>query len=318
MTDNEKPKVSPWEAVFDTLYRSMGEWVARDKIYNAAKDVLVAMGYEDAPGYPDTGEMPGPDAPLVKAIKDLLEFAPEFGWTQRVAMLVSESDWGDSKDSAEQHRALNDREAWRAEEAGRPVYEEVVGERSGRKIKRRLVPNTGPVPPPVRGVVLPPDRQQGQRPDPPGLHQRGAPPGGPGRSTMTDTLKDLDDVVRRHVADRRKLAREHPFYLALSAFLGQVVCVCVTRRIARKLGLPLTRWQAWLLVGIFGRDPGYPYNLIWQEQQVAANEVQDAAKEAARALAKVLADARARNGTPASPPRPRRPITPLGDDLLDR
>lgn len=142
----EGRKVDPWEAVYYTLLRSMGGWINQDRLRLAAQDILVALGYEDAPGYPKTDDMPGPDAPLVNAIKDLLDFAPEFGWTEDVAELVARSHWGDTKDPVRQARALNDREAWRAEEEGRPVMEEFMGERTGRTYRRRVVPDTGPVP----------------------------------------------------------------------------------------------------------------------------------------------------------------------------
>ncbi len=145
MAGDERPKLTPWEAVFDTLYRSMGGWVNQDKIYLAAKDVLTALGIEDTPGYPDTGEVRGPDAPLTDAIKALLEFRPE-GYSEEFAAFVAASDWRDDSDPVVQEEALNDREAWAAKLDGRPVTEVVEGSRTGRRITRRVIPNPGAVP----------------------------------------------------------------------------------------------------------------------------------------------------------------------------
>lgn len=134
---------------------------------------------------------------------------------------------------------------------------------------------------------------------------------------MTDILKNFDGAIRRSVEEKRRQAREEPSKLILANMANQFINVWLLRRIAGKLGLNLTRLQAYALVGIFGRDPGYPLNLIWQERQVKP-EVTIAARKLADDLLKAMVPPR-RPG-PGSPPRPRpshRDI-PLGDDLLDR
>ncbi len=109
---------------------------------------------------------------------------------------------------------------------------------------------------------------------------------------MTDILKALDNAQRRYVIEKQKTAQEHPSYLVLGAAAAQVINTAVVRRIAGKLGIPLTRGQAWVLVSIFGRDPGYPYNLIWQQQRQVKPEVQAAAKKLADELVSTLVKAR--------------------------
>jgi hypothetical protein len=116
---------------------------------------------------------------------------------------------------------------------------------------------------------------------------------------MTDILKTLDDAQRKLVEDRRKTAREHPTFLLFGQLVTVWANVWLLRRIAGKLGLSMTRLQAYALVGIFGRDPGYPYNLIWQEKPV---------KPEVRAAAKAMTAPYPRG--PGSPPRPRREPMP--------
>ena len=122
---------------------------------------------------------------------------------------------------------------------------------------------------------------------------------------MTNALKTFDDAIRRSVEEKRRQARDEPSKLILNQVVTQAIDVWLLRRIAGKLGLDLTRLQAYALVGIFGRDPGYPLNLIWQERQVKP-EVSVAAKKLADDLLKAMVTPR-RTG-PGSPPRPRRPI----------
>lgn len=131
-----------------------------------------------------------------------------------------------------------------------------------------------------------------------------------------DYLRELDDAHRRFVADSLKIAREHPTHLLLARLFTVWIDVWVLRRIAGKLGLPLTRLQSYLLVGIFGRDPGYPYNLVWQEKPVKPEERSAAAKKIADDLLQAMIGA-PRRSTSGSPRVGRNDI-PLGHDLFDR
>lgn len=141
MADNEPMNL----VVLRVLDRSMGSWVNRDRIRQAADDITEALGGSKGWGE----ELPprtGPDAPLVNAVQRLLEFRPENGYGDRFTTFVAGTEWADDGDPEVQAEALNDRSAWAAKAVGRPVYETVTGRLTGRPIQRRLVPDTGPVP----------------------------------------------------------------------------------------------------------------------------------------------------------------------------
>lgn len=134
-----------WLTIHETLQRSMGRWVSSDRLREAADDLAEALGGSKGWG----GDLPprtGPDAPLVNALQRLLEFRPENGYDPAFAAYVAGTEWADDKDPAVQEEALDDRPAWAARQAGKPVHETVKGPRTGRPIKKRLVPDTGPVP----------------------------------------------------------------------------------------------------------------------------------------------------------------------------
>lgn len=103
---------------------------------------------------------------------------------------------------------------------------------------------------------------------------------------MTDILKTLDDSVRKSIADKRKRAEEHPSLILLEVLVGRAIDVFLLRRIALKLGIPMTRLQAYALIGIFGRDPGFPFNLLWERP--VRSPVSPEVKKAADKLAKDL------------------------------
>lgn len=134
-----------WLTIHDTLQRSMGRWVNGDRLRQAADDLTEALGGSKGWGE----EMPprtGPDAPLVNATQRLLEFKPENGYGEDFTTFVAGTEWADDADPAVQAEALNDRTAWAARVAGKPTHEVVTGSRTGRQIRRRLVPDTGAVP----------------------------------------------------------------------------------------------------------------------------------------------------------------------------
>lgn len=136
-----------WVTIFETMGRSMGSWVNRDRLRQAADDLTEALGYAkwedvDSP----LPERTGPEAPLVNAIQRLLEFKPENGYGEGFTTFVAGTDWADDKDPEVQAEALNDRPAWAAKLAGKPTHEVVTGTRTGRPIRKRLVPDTGAVP----------------------------------------------------------------------------------------------------------------------------------------------------------------------------
>ena len=104
-------------------------------------------------------------------------------------------------------------------------------------------------------------------------------------------MKTFDDAIRRAVEEKRRQARDEPSKLILNQLVQQFIDVWLLRRIAGKLGLNLTRLQAYALIGIFGRDPGYPLSLIWQERSVKP-EVSAAAKNLVNEWMATVAKAR--------------------------
>lgn len=81
---------------------------------------------------------------------------------------------------------------------------------------------------------------------------------------MTDWIKTLDDAQRKHIEDQKRRAVEHPFQVVLGFLVGQIINCFVLHRLGKRWGLPLRRLHWWVLLQCFGRDPGYPYNLVWQ------------------------------------------------------
>lgn len=136
MTDHPK-----WETVLSTIARSAPHMsdTARLKM---ADDICEALGIETGGDEYSTSVI-GPDVPLVNAIKRLLEFRPEFGYPSEFAEFVAATDWRDVDDPNVQGLALNDRQVWWAEQNGMPTFELVESTRTGRKFKRRVVPDEG-------------------------------------------------------------------------------------------------------------------------------------------------------------------------------
>lgn len=129
----------------------------------------------------------------------------------------------------------------------------------------------------------------------------------------------IDDVARKFVAERTETAREHPGTL-LAEYLGSYFLgIALLTRMGKRFGWPLKFGHWWLLVTVFGRDPGYPTNLIWRQSppRRAADELGEAAaRELATRLRKsfIAAGLAAPSPYPAgtskvtgppSPPRPR-------------
>lgn len=84
--------------------------------------------------------------------------------------------------------------------------------------------------------------------------------------------KYLDQVARQLVADQTAVARKHPGTLLAAEVVNKAVAVAVLTRMGRRLGLPLKARHWWFLVAVFGREPGYPFNLIWQQTPVVTVE----------------------------------------------
>lgn len=123
-----------------------------------------------------------------------------------------------------------------------------------------------------------------------------------------DLLKKMNDSHRKFVRDQRKRAQEQPFLLVLGVSLGQVANALILHRLGQRWGLPLKRRHWWYLIGVFGRDPGYPYNLIWQQprhtvkaERLSPEAAQKIAQDFTESLRKALV---ARGVGPTSPPSP--------------
>ena len=104
---------------------------------------------------------------------------------------------------------------------------------------------------------------------------------------MTDILTKLDDAQRKYVEDQKRRAADHPFQVVFGVFVGQIINCLILHRLGKRWGFPLRRLHWWLLLACFGRDPGYPYNLIWQ---VRPTPVEDAFRVRHEAAQKLLTE----------------------------
>ncbi len=143
-----------YRAIESTVRRNAaGRVLSTDAQSRLVQDILKAIGIDldsDDIDWDRPVELVpvGPDAAVREAVRKLLEFAPDGGYSDRYARYVAESDWRDVEDPADvegEAKFLRDPIAYRTEKAGDPVYETETLP-SGRTRRRRLVPNDGPVP----------------------------------------------------------------------------------------------------------------------------------------------------------------------------
>lgn len=131
--------------VLYTLERAL-PFVNRDVIRDATDAVMQCLGYEEwGADRPLPSSPTGPDAALLSAIKELVDFQPEFGYPEWLAEKSVEEGW--ANDVSDELERMNDPGAWEARQNGDPIDAEVPRKSDpSRTIKRRVAPDRGRLP----------------------------------------------------------------------------------------------------------------------------------------------------------------------------
>lgn len=128
-----------WEDIQRTIERQ-APFLTSEATRSLTESVLECLGHSVHSDNmaPAENTPRGPDASLVRALKKLTSYAPEYGYTDEMAALIYAADEGSYDDLEDCQLFLNDYLVWDAKHSDKP-YEEEYETSKGEKRMRRTV-----------------------------------------------------------------------------------------------------------------------------------------------------------------------------------